>query len=273
VPDTEPAKQDSLELHFFEQGEGEPIVFLHGFPLDHSMWDSQLEEFSRTHRVIAPDLRGFGESTLPEDATVSTMADFADDVAEALEAFGIDDPVTLCALSMGGYIAFQFWKRHPRRVRRLILCDTRAAADSEETRKTRELTAQRVLKEGPGFIADTMPQRLFAETTLHEDAPLVDDIRSVIRETSPRGIACALRGMAERDDFTALLGEIGVPTLLICGTDDVISPVTEMRTIADAIPRSRFVVIPRAGHMAPLEQPEAVNQAIREFLQESGGAD
>ncbi|MCA8999571.1 MAG: alpha/beta fold hydrolase [Planctomycetaceae bacterium] len=253
------------ERNVVELGSGPPMVFAHGFPLDHSMWDAQIEEFGKTHHVIAPDLRGFGESESVD--VVSHMWHFADEIALILEqGLNVQEPVTFCGLSMGGYIALEFWKRHPDKVKTLILCDTKAAADSDDAKHTREENAQRVMREGPGFLADAMPEKLFSKKTLRENPEVVEQTQAVMRATSPIGIASALRGMATREDFTDHLAQISVPTLLICGEDDIITPVTEMQSMANRIPNSRLAVIPGAGHMAPLEQPEAVNQVIREFL-------
>ncbi|WP_437185771.1 alpha/beta fold hydrolase [Planctomicrobium sp. SH668] len=253
-----------IELHVFDDGEGDPIVFIHGFPLDHSMWDDQINEFAKTNHVIAPDLRGFGQS---EDSSgPTTMETFADDIADLLTQLDIQKPVTLCGLSMGGYVAWQFWKRHGSRLRRLILCDTKAAADSPEAKKTRIEAAQRVLKEGQGFLAETMPEKLFSPKT-HETQPdLIAAAQQSIMSNSPMGIAAAQSGMAGRIDATDWLPEISIPVLLIVGEDDVITPVSEMQSMAERLPDARLVIIPNAGHMAPQEQPEAVNTAIREFL-------
>lgn len=253
-----------VELMVECAGSGDPILFVHGFPLNHSMWRSQIEEFSRTHTVIAPDLRGFGQSE--DSAGAVSMEQFADDLAELLDQLGIEGPVTFCGLSMGGYIAWQFWKRHRTRVGKLILCDTRAVADSEEARQTRLKGAERVLNEGQQFVAESMIPKMFAPITQEKDPGKLDATRRTIMMNSPMGIAAAQKGMAARPDVTSWLSEIDVPALLIVGEKDEISPPEEMQAIADAMPQAKLVVIPEAGHMAPLEQPQAVNDAIRQFL-------
>lgn len=239
-------------------------MLIHGFPLDHSMWTGQIEALAVRHRVIAPDLRGFGRSGA-SDGTVS-MRRFADDLAGLLDALGMSEPVTLCGLSMGGYIAFSFWEAYASRVAALILCDTRAAADTAQTAASRQQTAGRVLQEGPHFLIEAMIPKLFATSTIQQQPDLVAAQQQVILSTAPQGIAAASRGMAERPDVTARLGSITCPVLVLAGQHDGISPPAEMRAMAQALPRARFVEIPAASHMSPLEQPAAVNRAIQQFL-------
>jgi pimeloyl-ACP methyl ester carboxylesterase len=166
---------------------------------------------------------------------------------------------------MGGYVAWQFALRHRERLAKLIVCDTRAVADNAETAAGRNSLADRVLKEGPAFVADTMLPKLFAPATIAANAPCVEVTRQVILRTNPHGIAAASRGMAQRPDVTGRLGELNVPTLVLCGEHDAISTVAEMREIAQKLPQASFVEIKDAGHMAPLEQPAATNAAIRDF--------
>jgi 3-oxoadipate enol-lactonase len=253
-----------IDLNVIEDGRGPVLLLIHGFPLDHTMWQAQIRHFSRTHRVIAPDLRGFGQSGVTPGTV--TMQRYADDLARLLDVLRIQEPVDVCGLSMGGYVAFQFFQHHRRRLNSLILCDTRAVADDEAGKKNRQVLAARVLKEGPDFIASSMPEKLFAKHRLEAKDPIVTETQTLIRRTHPEGIAAASRGMAARPDVTSLLGSIDVPTLVVVGEHDAISPSAEMKKIADAIPNARFVEIKSAGHMAPLEDPAAVNAAIDEFL-------
>ena len=254
-----------IELYFEERGSGPPLLLVHGFPLDHHMWAGQLAGLDDAFRVIAPDLRGFGRSSLGSEERIP-MEQFADDLAELLDALGIDEPITFAGLSMGGYVGWQFWRRHPERLHRLVMCDTRAVPDAPEMRQNRLETAARVLREGAGVVADTMLGKLFATATRDGQPELLQATHAVMSGTSPRAIAAALRGMADRADATPWLGQIQVPTLLVCGHEDEISRVDEMRGIAQAMPRAELVVVAEAGHMAPLEQPAAVNTAIRRFL-------
>jgi len=252
------------ELAVEDRGSGPAIVLVHGFPLDHTMWSAQLDQLSRTHRVLAPDLRGFGQSSVTEGCV--TMQQFARDLAAMLDALGITESIALGGLSMGGYVAFQFWQEFSSRLAALILCDTRANADSVQGAADRRAVADRVLREGPGALAEGMLPRLFSPATRETRPSLMDAARSTMLNNPRQGIAAAARGMAERPDMTARLAEIRCPVLVVVGADDVISPPTEMRAMATAIPGSRVAEIPQAGHMAPMEQPDAVNHAILEFL-------
>lgn len=257
-------KIGEIQLHVEDCGQGPILLLVHGYPLDHQMWRHQIESLANQFRVIAPDLRGFGQSSVTPG--VVTMQRYADDLAALLEALGARDPIHLCGLSMGGYIAFQFALRHRSRLRKLVLCDTRAVADTPQAAQTRLDSAQKVLSEGPQAIVDAMIPKLFAPSSLENLTDVVSTIRSVMLNTKPDGIAAALRGMAERPDVTADLKSIDVPTLVLCGEHDAISPPNEMRQIAEQLPQGKFVLIAEAGHMAPLERPEAVNAALRSFL-------
>ncbi len=258
---------DDIELTVADAGQGPTLLLVHGFPLDHRMWHEQMAAFSPTCRVLAPDLCGFGQSGR-RDGMVG-MDQMADDLALLLDALGVVQPVTLCGLSMGGYVAWQFWRRHPQRLARLVLCDTRAAADGEETARGRELTARRLLAEGPPVVVQAMLERLVSPTTRADRPAVVEQLRQMMLEGNAQGMAAALRGMAVRDDALPWLAEVRVPTLAIAGADDVISPPPEMQAFAAQMPAARFVEIAAAGHMAPLEQPAAVNAALAAFLAET----
>ena len=247
-------------------GGGSPIVFVHGFPLDHTMWRAQLEAFAPTHRVIAPDLRGFGESPVRDG--IATMEQMADDLVALLDALSVRQPVVLCGLSMGGYVAIEFLRKYAPRVRALILCDTRSAADTPETAANRHKTAELALSQGAAPVAEAMLPRLAAPDARARQRTVVESLKQTMLATDPRTIAAALRGMAARSDSTPRLASIRVPTLVVVGQYDAITPVAEMRQMAKAIPHARFVVIPDAGHMAPMENPAAVNQAIAALLAE-----
>src|SRR4030042_803925 len=200
-------------LCFADQGSGAPVVLVHGFPLDHTMWDAQNDALAVKYHVIAPDLRGFGRSSVTEG--LITMDRFADDLADLLDELHVSETITLCGLSMGGYVAFSFWKRHASRLRGLILCDTRSAGDTPEVAAGRLEMAQRVLREGPAPLVDTMMPKLFAQATAQQHPDLVESLRRVMMGTDPRAIAAAARGMAQRPDVTDMLAEIDCPTLVI----------------------------------------------------------
>ncbi|MEK6233875.1 MAG: alpha/beta hydrolase [Planctomycetales bacterium] len=253
----------SLRMAVEDAGSGTPLLLVHGLPLNRRMWDEQVRKLSSRCRVISPDLRGFGESDVLETAT---MDRFADDLNALLDAMNVREPVVLCGLSMGGYVAFAFWRKYADRVAGLVLCDTRSNADSPDVAKGRKETADRVSRQGTDFLSEAMTEKLFSPTTRRDKPEVVQAIQQAMRTAPPQGVSAALLAMAERPDSTELLATISVPTLVLVGEEDAISPVEEMRTIAAAVPHSQFVVIPEAGHMAPCEQPEAVNEALRDFL-------
>lgn len=253
-----------VTLSVKDVGQGVPILFVHGFPLDHTMWREQIADLSRDFRCVAPDLRGFGKSSVTEGKV--TMEQFADDLAALLDAMTITEPVVLCGLSMGGYIAWQFARRHADRLRGLILCDTRAVSDSADAAANRLKLAEDVLRTGPELVANAMLPKLLADREANRRTELKDELRRVILATDPRGIAAASRGMAERADARPWLATIDVPTLVLVGEQDVISTPVEMSEIAAALPQSTFHVIPDSGHLAPLENPDAINLSLQNFL-------
>jgi len=255
---------------YLDLGQGIPWLFIHGFPLNHRMWLPVAERMQGAVRAIVPDLRGFGQSEASPG--IVTMADFADDLAGLLDALGIRQPAIICGLSMGGYIAFEFWFRHRERVAGLVLCDTRAAADTPEMAQHRQATAERVLQEGPAFLAEAMLPRLIGPATFHQQPELAQQLRQQIESANPAGVAAAARGMAQRRDMQPALSQITCPSLVLVGSQDVISPPAEMRAMAEAIPKARFVEIPDAGHIAPLENPGLVTAAFLEFLDQVASA-
>lgn len=255
---------NNVSLNFLERGSGTPLLLVHGFPLDNTMWVGQIDGLADACRVIAPDLRGFGASSVTTETV--TMEQFADDLAALLDSLAISEPIVFCGLSMGGYVAWQFALRHPQKLAKLIVCDTRAIADSAEAAAGRLKMAEKVLAEGSQIAADAMQPKLFGPNTAAQQPQVVESTRQVMLRTKPAGIAAALRGMAQRPDVTSRLSEITVPTLVICGQHDGISPPAEMRGIADKLPNARFVEVPDVGHMAPLEAPALVNQEIRQFI-------
>lgn len=255
-----------LEFGVVDQGEGSPLVLVHGFPLSHAMWNAQIPVFAAEHRVIAPDLRGFGES-VDTDGTVS-MEDFADDLAAMLDFLTVDEPIVLCGLSMGGYIALQFVRKYRKRLRGIVFCDTRASADLPETVEYRLKLARLVIASGTQPVAEAMLPKAVGRKTFADRPEVVEAVRAMILSSDPTGVAAASRGMAVRPDMTALLPTIDLPTLVVVGADDALTPVDEMRRMADAIPQARFKVVPDAGHLAPLENPLVFNAALATFLDE-----
>jgi pimeloyl-ACP methyl ester carboxylesterase len=253
-----------IDLHYVDRGRGPVLLLVHGFPLDHTMWKCQLDGLAEVARMIAPDLRGFGRSGVTP-GTVS-MERYADDLAALLDALKITEKVVFCGLSMGGYVAWQFWRKHSSRVAKFALCDTRAAPDTPDAAANRRSTAERVEKTGTAALAELMVGKLFAPATARERPADVEAMRQVMLGCPRPGAAAASRGMAERPDATPLLGSITVPTEVIVGEHDAISPPDEMSGIAQAMPQARFVEIAGAGHMTPLEKPDEVNAVLRALL-------
>lgn len=250
------------------QGTGKPIVLVHGFPLDRRMWREQIGPLSATHQVINPDLRGFGQSVVTPGET--TMVQMADDLAAMLDGLAVREPVVLCGLSMGGYIAWQFFLRHRDRLAGLILCDTRAVADSPDSAALRHKAAAQVLADGPEALAEAMHHRMFSRSTKEHRTQITTFIREMMLGQSREGIAAAARGLAARIDATPVLAQIDVPALLVVGNEDKISPADEMRDMARQIRGAEFAEIPDVGHMAPLEAPGPVNAAMLAFLDRNG---
>lgn len=253
---------NGIQMSYADRGTGLPILFVHGFPLDGALWLPQLDALSDEYRVIVPDLRGFGDSTPSQDVT---MERYADDLRALLNELEIDH-VVLAGLSMGGYVAFAFYRKYPDRVRGLVLVDTRAQADSDEARANRATTAQKVKEHGAASLADDMLDKLLSPATFENQPDLVQTARAMMARQPVEAIVAALQGMAERPDSRPLLGDISVPTLIVVGADDTITPVADAESMADAIPGSKLVIIPNAAHLSNLEQPQAFNQALREFI-------
>ena len=244
-------------------GDGAAVVLLHGFPFDRSMWREQLEALGGEFRVVAPDLRGLGETPLGDD--VVSLEAMAEDVAALLDELNLGR-VVLGGLSMGGYVAFEFFRKFPERVRALVLADTRPQADTEDGRRTREENAQRALKEGMAPIVETMLPKLLSAGTRERGGEVLERVRAMMLDTNPEGAAAALRAMAGRRDQTDLLPSVGVPTLIVVGSEDSITPPSDAEGMNAKIEGSRLVVIEGAGHVSNVERPEEFNRALVEFL-------
>lgn len=251
-----------VELAVSVEGEGPAVLFLHGYPLDRSLWAHQVATL-KGFRRIAPDLRGFGRSDAPDLGY--SMATWADDVAAVLDALG-EERAVLCGHSMGGYVAFEFARRHPDRLAGLVLVDTRAGADSEEGRRGRDAAIQLVREKGAGPIAEQMLPKLFAPGGAERRPEAAAQVEKVMRRTPVAGIAGALAAMRDRADSRTLLPMLDVPALVLVGAEDGLTPPAEAEAMVAALPKAVLRIIPEAGHLAPVEQPEAVTAAIAEFL-------
>jgi len=255
-----------IQMAYTDTGIGSPIVLIHGYPFNRSLWSEQLTALSNSYRVIAPDLRGFGETD--PSAGPATMNRMAQDVAELMDRLQIRQAV-IGGLSMGGYVALAFYKQFRSRVRNLILADTRAQADTEEAKQTRAQQAEKALSEGMAGIADAMLPKLLTPDTVSKRPEIVKRVRDMMLKTKPEGAAAALMGMAEREDQTPLLSQISAPTLILVGAEDAITPVADSEKMHRAIPNSRLVVLENAGHVSNLERTEQFNHTLLEFLRAS----
>jgi pimeloyl-ACP methyl ester carboxylesterase len=255
---------NNKNIAFEVVGEGEPVLLVHGFPLNRHMWRSQIDALSKSHRLIAPDLCGFGESGPPTSAV--TMQTYADDLAGLLDFLEVDQPVTIAGFSMGGYVTFEFWRRHRNRVGGMMLIDTLADPDSTEKAAGRREAAQRVSAEGPNFLYDGMIPNLVADQTFNGHPELVKTIHGMMATSSSAGVIAALHAMADRSDSRELLREIDVPTTVIVGAEDAISPPAGMEQIAQSLQSAEFCVIPDAGHMTTMENASAVSTAMQKHL-------
>ncbi len=246
------------------RGEGPAILLVHGYPLDRTLWQHQLGALTGFRR-IAPDLRGLGLSDAPDLGY--SMATYADDLAALLDVLHADQ-VVICGLSMGGYVALEFARRYRSRLRGLVLMDTRAEADSAEARKGREAAMQLVREKGAAAIAAQMLPKLFAPGAAGTMPHEVERVRVMMESAPTKGIVGALGAMRDRADSVPSLAELaGLPTLVVVGEQDQMTPPATARLIADGIPGAMLSVIPGAGHLPPVEQPLATTRVITEFLQ------
>jgi pimeloyl-ACP methyl ester carboxylesterase len=252
-----------LRQPYHDVGSGPAIVLLHGFPFDRSMWQINFLK-AQGYRAIAPDLRGLGENKVTSE--ISTMPDMARDVVALMDQLTIDHAV-VCGLSMGGYVAFDFFHLFPSRVRGLVLAGTRAPADTEQEKEAREQQARRILMEGMDFVADATLSKLLAPRTLAEKPEVVARVREMILNSDPNGAAAAQRGMAARQNYSDDLSSIDAPALIIVGREDPIRPVADAEFMHDRIRKSHLEIIEDAAHMTNMEQPEIFNAAILTFLQ------
>lgn len=261
----------TVSLAYDDRGMGLPVIFLHAFPLNRQMWAGEIQALlaEQRYRLVALDWRGFGESEItssPIKPVISSMVMFADDLAGLMDVLGIRQAV-LCGLSMGGYVAFAFAEKYPQRLRSLILADTRPGADAPEARANRESVAQLAESQGTAAIADLQLPRLISDYTRQHHPEVETRVRQLIDRATPQGIAAASRGMAVRVDASDLLPKIACPTLVISGEEDALIPPQVSREYAARIPGAQFALIPHAGHLSNLEQPQIFIQTIRQFLQ------
>ena len=254
------------------RGSGIPLLLLHAFPLDHSMWEAQ-EPLADAVRIIAPDQRGFGAT--PGEPTITSIGAMADDAVAVLDALHVAEPAFVCGVSMGGYIAQHVAARHPERVRGLILCDTKLDADTPEARAGRAGLAAKVSRRGAGLLADTMLGTLLAQSAEARGRASRPAIEELLRQTIARQpvatIQAALAAMGERPDMTETMQSLPIPTLLVVGEEDTFTPPAIMQRMESILPDARLLIVPQAGHLVPLEVPEVFNAAVLAFLHAVAG--
>lgn len=256
------AKVNGINIAYDDVGTGLPIVFLHAFPLNRTMWAPQEAALSKRFRVISIDLRGHGESDAPYWRY--SLEQYALDVKEVLVRLGIAKAVFV-GLSMGGYLEFALYRRFPELILGLVFADTRAEADKPEQYQWRFSLAQRTAAIGPAAVIAEMLPKLLAPQTYERNADLVERVRSIQAAAPVPGIIGDLMAMAERPDSTDLLPSITSPTLVIVGHDDVLTSPADAERIAKGIPGAKLVIIPDAGHLSNMEQPDLFNRAVGEF--------
>jgi 3-oxoadipate enol-lactonase len=248
-----------MHIAYDDKGSGQAVVLIHGHPFDRTMWQPQLDHFSRTHRVITPDLRGYGESPVVPGRT--PLDTFATDIHNLLDQLGVGE-VVVGGLSMGGQIAMEFHRLYRDRVRALILADTFPEAETPEGREVRYAMADRLEREGMAGYADEVLWKMVSP----RNPQAAERVSRMMRDAPPQGAAAALRGRAERPDYVDMLTTVEVPTLVVVGTEDEYTPVSVAERMHDLIPGSTLAIIGGAAHMPNLERENEFNQAVQRLL-------
>lgn len=253
-----------FELSYDDVGQGDiPIIFLHGFPFDKTMWRAQLDYFKPSYRMIACDVRGFGQSK-DEESPLSIDL-FGNDLITFMNGLQVDKAV-VCGLSMGGYIALNAYEKFPARFEALVLCDTQCIADTIDLKVKRYNTISEIEAGGARSFNEKFIKKVFHEESLTDKKELVAQVESVVFANSDRIISEGLAALAERAETCTSLGEVVVPTLILCGSDDEVTPLAQSEAMHEAIQGSVLQVIQRAGHVSNLEQPDQFNKHLSDFL-------
>ncbi len=255
--------RQGVSIEYDDIGNGVPLLLIHGFPHDRTLWRPQIAGLSQIYRVIAPDLRGFGQSSDTSGEAVS-MEQYATDLKSLLDSLNVKQ-AAIGGISMGGYIALAFYAQYADRVKGLILANTRAVPDSDEGKQARLANADKVAEVGPSFLVDTMAPKMLGPAAKSETEIAV---RSMMARQRAGGIMSALRGMAARPDRTALLRFATTPILILSGSADVLIPPSDSEAMHALIPNSRLVIIPDAGHLSNLDKVDAFNHMVREFYKQ-----
>ena len=248
-------------LNYEERGTGTPLVLLHGFPLDSRIWREQIAGLSDRFRVIAPDLRGFGQSKSNDSFSMESLADDVHALLADLQAL----PCILGGLSMGGYVALAYAKKYPNDLRGVALIDTKAEGDTAEGKAGREKMIELARTQGTEAVAEQMMPKMLAPDADKTRPQVKRELDQIMNAQTPLTIEHALAAMRDRPDLVASLASIAVPTLVIVGEHDAITPPAGAEKMSKAIPKNTYVVIRGAGHMSPMEQPQQVTDAVRRF--------
>jgi 3-oxoadipate enol-lactonase len=261
---------NGVNIAFDLAGNGVPLLLIHGYPLNRTLWHNQLSALGDIANMVIPDLRGHGESeagnSSNDDYLAYSMDMLADDCCALLDQLNITQPVVVGGLSMGGYIAFAFYRKYSQRVTGLILAATRPGKDSPEGMINRDKASELARQAGPSAIAESMLPKMMSPKTYRINPDLVAQVLAMMKTTSLSGMIGDLMGMKNRQDSTALLPRIDKPVLILHGADDQLIPLQEAQAMQSALPLAQLRIVPDAGHLLPVEQPDITNQAIREFL-------
>ncbi|MBP6403357.1 MAG: alpha/beta fold hydrolase [Bacteroidia bacterium] len=257
-------EMQDITISYNDVGEGStPIIFLHGFPFDKSSWQPQISYFQKTNRVIAYDIRGFGKST--SGNIKESISLFADDLIYFMDGLKIEKAI-VCGLSMGGYILLNAMARFPERFEALILSDTQCLSDSPEMKEKRNQSIKKINENGYPEFAENFVKAVFCAETIKTKLEVVEKIKHVILSTSPKTVIGTLNALAQRWEMCTSLINIAVPVLIICGTEDKVTPLAQSEYLHDNIANSTLHSIANAGHMSNLEQPEEFNRHVEDFI-------
>ncbi len=255
---------NNFHLSYDDIGEGIiPIIFLHGYPFDKTMWQGQLDFLKASYRLIPCDIRGFGKST-DEESSLSIDL-FADDLIAFMDELSIDKAI-ICGLSMGGFIALNAMKRFPDRFEALILCDTQCIADTTEVKEKRYKTINEIEADGVTNFNEGFIKSVFHKDSITNKKELVEQLKHVVFANSEQVIIQGLIALAERTETCSTLNEITIPTLIICCREDEVTPLAQSELMNKAIEGSVLHVIDNAGHVSNLEQPDEFNKHLHDFL-------
>ncbi|MES2381921.1 MAG: alpha/beta hydrolase [Bacteroidota bacterium] len=255
---------NNVQLSYNDIGEGSiPVIFMHGYPFDKTMWQLQLDFLKSGYRLISFDIRGFGKST-DEESHLSIDL-FAEDLIALMDKLNIDKAI-VCGLSMGGFIALNAQKRFPDRFAALILCDTQCIADTAEVKEKRNKIINEIAVDGVAPFNEGFIKSVFHKDSLSNKKELVELLRSVVFANSPHIITMGQTALAERSETCSTLNEITIPTLIICGREDIVTPLAQSEMMHNAIKGSILHVIDNAGHVSNLEQPDEFNKHLLDFL-------